>query len=403
MRKANNDAMTRAHLPLDEIEVQDARIVDRAIEALHRLDLAECERLLLAVIANTPANYVHDFEKDGSRYVKFWDREEFIAHSTMGTPGQAAHLVWLPNAYPRAHYYMAYVCVERRQPHEALRWLEAAIKLEPAQPQLQLEKALVLAGLRQHGAALDLYQRVLEDTAVLAPRLRAVALRGRGLQLIELGHLDEAEQSFKESLTIDPDSPVAQKELEYIHHLRSGGEAAPLETAPWPGAAGQQCSSCGDALPRDQGTGYATSEVFCQRCAPTGGPAGEELIPTILECGCVVNKVLCDGFAVRVVKDPCDAHVADKDVIQQLLPPDPEPTSLAHAVLHALYFAKTAGRESGPPQRYADRILSRLAADKHALLNRYANDVRHAAIAAMAGNIVRRGSSARSPDGDSYD
>jgi len=375
---------------LPQIELQDAETVDRAIEVLRRLDLAECERLLQPVIANTPATYVHEFEKDGTRYVKFWNLEEFMTHSAMGGPGEAARLVWLPNAYTRAHYYMAYISVERRQPYEALRWLDAAIKLEPTQPRLQLEKALVLSRLGQYDAALNLYQRVLDETAVLAPSLRAMALRGRGLQLIELGQLDEAEQCFRQSLTVDPDSPVAQKELEYIHHLRSGGETAPLETAPWPGAVGQQCSFCGEALPGDQGTGYATSEVSCQHCAPTGG--GEGLIPTILECGCVVNEVLCDGFAVRVVKDPCHAHVADKDVIQQLLPPDPEPTSLAHAVLHAMYLAKTSGRESGPPQRYADRILSRLAADKHALLNRYANDVRHAAIAAMASNIVRRGS-----------
>ena len=41
---------------------------------------------------------------------------------------------------PGAHYYMAYVCVERRQPHDALRWLDVAITLELAQPQLQLDR-----------------------------------------------------------------------------------------------------------------------------------------------------------------------------------------------------------------------------------------------------------------------
>jgi len=382
--------MTMLHSRPDETEVQDAQTVDGAIQALHRLDLSECECLLQAVIANTPANYVHEFEQDGTRYVKFWDLEEFMAHSTMGSPGETARLVWLPNAYPRAHYYMAYICVERRQPHEALRWLEAAITLEPAQPRLQLEKALVLSGLGQHGAALDLYQRVLDDTTILAPSLRAMALRGRGLQLIELGHLDEAEQSFVESLAIDPDSPVAHKELEYIHHLRSGGDAAPLETAPWPGAPSRHCSSCGEALTGDEDTNPAAAEPCCPRCAPTEPPASGSSIPTTLECGCAANEVRCDGFAVRVVTDPCDAHVADRDVIQQLLPPDPEPAALVHAALHAMYFAKTAGRESGPPQKYADRILSRLAADKHALLKRYEQDVRHAAIAAMASNIIRR-------------
>ncbi|HEY7203044.1 MAG TPA: hypothetical protein VIA61_02035, partial [Methylomirabilota bacterium] len=340
-RRSIADAMTMPDPPTDETEIQDAQTVARAIQALCRLDLAECERLLLPVIANTPANYVHEFQQDGTRYAKFWDREEFMAHSTMGARGETARLVWLPNAYPRAHYYMAYICVERQQPHEALRWLEAALALEPAQPRLQLEKALVLAGLRQHDVALRMYQGLIDAVPALPPSLRAVALRGRGLQLIELGYLDEAEQSFRESLVIDPDSPVAHKELEYIHHLRSGGEAAPIETASSPGGPSRRCSSCGEVLTGDEDTTPVVAELLCRRCASAERPASGSPLPTPLECGCVANEVRCDGFAVRVVTDACAAHVADKDVIQQLMPADPEPPALVHAALHAMYFAKT--------------------------------------------------------------
>jgi hypothetical protein len=141
---------------------------------------------------------------------------------------------------------------------------------------------------------------VLDDTAVLAPSLRAMALRGRGLQLIELGHLDEAEQSFLESLAIDPDSSVAHKELAYIHRLRSGGEAASLQLAPWPGAPGLHCSSCGEALPDDGDTSSASTELLFPSCAPPEQPAAASPIPTTPECGvCVANQVRCDGFVVR--------------------------------------------------------------------------------------------------------
>jgi len=88
---------------------------------------------------------------------------------------------------------MGYICVERQQPHDALRWLDAGIKLEPTQPRLQLEKAKVLSGLGQFAEALRMYEHVLDDPTQLAPSLRALALRGRGFQLIELGNLDEAE------------------------------------------------------------------------------------------------------------------------------------------------------------------------------------------------------------------
>ncbi len=222
---------------------------------------------------------------------------------------------------------------------------------------------------------------MLDNAVVLAPSLRAMALRGRGLQLIELGNLDEAEQCFLESLTIDPDSPVARKELEYIEHLRSGGEAAPLETAVWPKSAPLTCAVCGAETLLNAPDG--SDKVICESCMQRGS--------AVLGCGCIANQVLCDGFSVVVVKEPCPAHVADKDVIQQLLPPDPNPTSLVQAGLHALYFGKTGGCESAPPLKYADKILSGLATDKHVLLELFGNDVRHAAVAAMASNIVRRG------------
>jgi hypothetical protein len=239
-----------------------------------------------------------------------------------------------------------------------------------------------------------MYESVLDDPTQLAPSLRAVALRGRDFQLIELGNLDEAEQCFQESLTIDPDSAVARNELAYIHHLRSGGEAASAETvATRPGAAGRHCASCGAPLPTDEGrTSNGACEVICEACVQKPGhPGSASEEASVLDCGCIANQVSCDGFTVVVVKEPCLTHVAKKDVIQQLLPPDPDPLALVRAALHALYFARTGGRNGGPPLKYADKILSGLAADKQALLTLCENDVRHAAVAAMASNIVRRG------------
>jgi tetratricopeptide (TPR) repeat protein len=373
-------------------EAQDARTVDHAAEILERLDLEEVERLLQPVIANTPANYANEFEKEGTRYIKFWDRQDLTAYSAMCVPREAARIVWLSNAYPRAHYYMAYICVERQQPHEALRWLDAGIELEPTQPRLRLEKAKVLSGLGQFIEALRMYENVLDDGTLL-DSLRAVALRGRGFQLIELGILDEAEQCFQKSLTIDPDSAVARNELDYIYHLRSGGEAASADSVATSANTARHCGSCGAPVLTDEGaTSNGACEVSCEACVQNAEHSGRAFGGTSgLDCGCIANQVSCNGFAVIVVKDPCQAHVAKKDVIQQLLPPDPGPIALVRAALHALYFARTGGRDGGPPLEYADQILSGLAADKQALLKLCKNDVRHAAVAAMASNIVRRG------------
>jgi tetratricopeptide (TPR) repeat protein len=367
----------------NEIEIEDAKAVDRAIEALRHLDLHQAERLLQVVLARTPAHYVNELEQDGTRYIKFWDLEEYVAYAAvlgLGDISNSSQVVWLPNAYPRAHFQMAFVCVERQQWEDALRWLDAGTILEPGQPRFSLEKAVVLNKLGRHTEALSMYDRVLEDRTVLPPSMRAVALRGRGFQLIELGKLDEAERSLLESLEIEPDNTLARNELVYIQHLRSGGEVAPQEMA-WPKGLGGRCAVCGvEVLLSAEDSG---DKRICESCRLGGG--------AVLGCGCIANQVLCDGFAVVVVKHPCSAHFADKDVIQQLLPPDPDPTSLAHAALHAIYFAKTEGRQSGPPLRYADKILRGLVSDPHGLLTRYKHDVGHAALAAMAGNIARRG------------
>lgn len=365
----------------NDLEIRDAEAVDRAVEVLQRLDLEEVERLLRPVIANTPQHYVNEFDKDGKRYVKSWDRAEFTAYSMRQIPSEAAQSIWLRNAYPRAHFYMAYVSLERRQPQEAIRWLDAGMKLEPAQPRFRLEKAQALSMLGSHTEALSMYDALLEDVTVLAPLTRATALRGRGFQLIELGRLDEAEQSFLESLEHEPENPRARNELECIHHLRSGGESLPGQLAvAWPQSAGLACAVCGTEVLNAPDT---SDKVVCESCTQRGN--------AVLDCGCRANRALGDDFAVVVVKDPCAGHVADKDVIQQLFPPDPNPVSIVQAALHALYFGKTGGRESGPPLKYSDKILSAFATDKRALLSECKNDVVHAAVAAMARSIVRRG------------
>ena len=57
-------------------------------------------------------------------------------------------------------------------------------------------------------------------------RAIALALRGIGYSQVELGDLDGAEQSYKESLEVEPGNTLAQRELDYIRQQREKTPAA---------------------------------------------------------------------------------------------------------------------------------------------------------------------------------
>lgn len=65
-----------------------------------------------------------------------------------------------------------------------------------------------------------------------AARQIARALSGKGVQLIDLERLDEAETALRQSLELEPESEIARNELEYIEQLRSQ-RAEEKEKIPW--------------------------------------------------------------------------------------------------------------------------------------------------------------------------
>ena len=69
--------------------------------------------------------------------------------------------------------------------------------------------------------------------------------RGRGYALTELGRLDDAEDAYKTSLNLDPDSNLAKSELRYIEGLKLGA----LRTAP--GSLTKVQKTPADAPPQD--------------------------------------------------------------------------------------------------------------------------------------------------------
>jgi tetratricopeptide (TPR) repeat protein len=228
-------------------ESRDAERVDQAVSALLAGEVAAARTLLQKVIANTPSEYANSSEEpDGGLVVKFWDQQAFL-HYVMWQKeqGQERSVRWVGNAYPRAHYYMGFLCVKTRQFQQALEYLERGHELEPTNPKFHFEKAQALVHAGDKQQALALYEAVTEVGPYVSALDLAVAWRGRGFVLIELGRLDAAEEALKSSLEIDPGNEVAMNELQYIEHLRQGGNKSPSEAVPTQAQSLSQCAICG--------------------------------------------------------------------------------------------------------------------------------------------------------------
>ena len=212
-----------------EIEALDAQRVDEAVEAIRGKDFASAERILLAVCENTPPDYLSAWqEEDGGVVVKFWDEPAFLHYVSWPPPNGCGHDVrWMPNAYPRAHYFLGFVYVAVARPADALGVLERGRELEPSNPLFNFEIAQALLRSGQAENALAFYDSVSEVGPHVSATKLAIAKRGRGAALIELKRLDEAQNAFRESLEFEPNNALALNELVYIEQLKMGLPATP--------------------------------------------------------------------------------------------------------------------------------------------------------------------------------
>jgi tetratricopeptide (TPR) repeat protein len=185
--------------------------------------LGEAKALLEQALAEKPADWrpVRTDGEDESRY--FWDMEEFLSYCAEPRPEGQGRVVWVHGSYSRACYLLAYIAIEERDPQAAFQALRKGLELEPDHPHLWCEMGHLLQLLRRHEEALQSYQRAESVRAWASPQQKGRALRGQGINLIDLGRLDEAEAALKRSLEVEPENPNAQHELGYIAHLREQG------------------------------------------------------------------------------------------------------------------------------------------------------------------------------------
>ena len=204
-------------------EALDAEKVDEGFDLFMDYDYEAASSLFEEVVQNTPKDYQCQYEKDGELFIKFWYSEQLDLYADSEKDSGGKKIRYAPNAYPKAYYLLGCICVREKKYNEALEYLEAGHRLEPHNPQFLIIKAEAYVGLGDRKKAVSLYEQVGEISPWLAEEDKARALRGKGIQLIELGELDAAEESLEESLKYEPESEVAASQLEYIRYLRSPG------------------------------------------------------------------------------------------------------------------------------------------------------------------------------------
>jgi tetratricopeptide (TPR) repeat protein len=215
---------------LAEIETGDAEKVSRASDAISEGDLQTARSLLEEVIANAPSEYVYRYE-DGDRvFIKFWDRDEFLQFVAQmpDAEREKKKIVWIASAYPRAYFLLAFIEVEQGNHEEAMRLIEASLRLEPDQTLCLCELGVIYSSLGRYEEAVACYDRAIEARPYAPDSVKAMALRGKGIQLIELGNLELARMCLEASLEYDPSSKLAINELLYIARISSDTLALPV-------------------------------------------------------------------------------------------------------------------------------------------------------------------------------
>lgn len=135
-------------------------------------------------------------------------------------------------SYPLAALMLGAYAVEYRQYEEAVRILDRGLAFQPDSVAILMERGQALLALRRPADALGSFEAALSSSQMDARSTRSRALRSRGVALIDLQRLDDAERALNASLELDPGNAATREELRYIAELRAGGPTRPTEVQP---------------------------------------------------------------------------------------------------------------------------------------------------------------------------
>jgi Flp pilus assembly protein TadD len=190
----------------------------------------KAKKMLEAFVKTMPANWTARNETADKVNIVYWNQE----HLTQCSKFDAASTTKiveanLGNSYSQAFYVLGYIANEEGDAAGASQYLDKALTLEPNNPIIISERAVGMLDGTKLDEKLALFERALDKNICINDADKARTLRGKGVTLIDMGQLDEAEKTLYESLKFEPNNPVAIGELNYVDKLRNGAQKQKLQ------------------------------------------------------------------------------------------------------------------------------------------------------------------------------
>jgi tetratricopeptide (TPR) repeat protein len=185
---------------------------------------------LMEIAAHIPDDYRRRTETERAVQLRSRNLADFLASAIEEGNATGKNVEWIGEVYPKACHLLGWIAYEEGEWLAAISWLRRGLRLDPDHVEMLKELGATYNRCHMPDGALECYTHVL--SLGVEGSSRAVALRGRGYALVELGRLEEARQSYLRSLEIDPHSAIAKAELSEIDEMskRRGPAGAPPRT-----------------------------------------------------------------------------------------------------------------------------------------------------------------------------
>lgn len=201
---------------------QTEEMLKKAEELIGRNEYQKAENLLQAIVKDIPSDWKHfrQISVNAWEYA-FWDNQEREAFLPFFEEHyKDAQLSDVHPSFSKVYYHLAFLAFEQDNAKKALSYIDAGLSLEPDHPSLLCEKALILHHSGSLDKAYELYVKAVYTRPWMPKMIRAKALRGAAIILVEKNRLDAAANMLKKSLELDPGNQLAMNELSNIYLLR---------------------------------------------------------------------------------------------------------------------------------------------------------------------------------------